>query len=133
MHKYVWNENLSVGIDEFDEQHQALYDLANLLQKDLNLDDFQATLLQFYAYSKKHFEAEEFLMLQIVYPAYDVHRDKHDRLLGELAEAISLVLENPLHKPALLVVVDRCVTHFNSADQALGAYYVATTNLRLAS
>ncbi len=83
-----WTQNLSVGINEIDEQHKVWFEKANALfdaciqQKG---KDYISHLLDFLdEYTKIHFSDEEKYMLQINYPEYSNQKGLHSSFINEL-------------------------------------------------
>lgn len=79
--------NLSIGIEEIDEQHQIMLRLINDIQRAIDsqkgtaiIDDL---LRQLFYYTRIHFLVEESLMRNIQYPEFEKHRAAHQALLDE--------------------------------------------------
>ena len=85
-----WNDSLSVGIQEIDEQHKVLVDLLNEMNRAIiNRQGTQVTgaILQRLAhYTKVHFAVEESLMRILGYPDYEAHKARHDTLIDQMNE-----------------------------------------------
>jgi hemerythrin len=79
-----WSEELSVGIEEIDEQHKIIVGLVNRLyegiihQSDAAL--IQSILDELVQYTIVHFAVEESLMRIFDYPHYDEHKHAHQEL-----------------------------------------------------
>ena len=84
----VWSDNLSVGIQEIDEQHKILIDLLNQLHEAIvNRHAGEVTLgilSRLREYTKTHFTVEESLMRILGYPDYEEHKAHHEKLIAEL-------------------------------------------------
>ncbi|PKM46622.1 MAG: hemerythrin [Gammaproteobacteria bacterium HGW-Gammaproteobacteria-1] len=83
-----WSDDLSVGIQEIDDQHQFLVDLLNKLHRAIHQRQgkaaAQAILVELVDYTKIHFAVEESLMRILGYPSYDDHKEQHDHLIAEI-------------------------------------------------
>jgi len=85
-----WNETMSVGIQEIDEQHKLLVDLINQLHEavvkstdEVILNDILTELAQ---YTIVHFTVEESLMRIFDYPRYEEHKKQHESLKDQVFE-----------------------------------------------
>lgn len=88
-----WNETLSTGVGEIDEQHRYLFSLAKRLDRAIVRSNDLATLASVLQevetvacilkelgdYASQHFETEEKYMRMCEYPEYDLHREAHAR------------------------------------------------------
>jgi hemerythrin len=85
-----WSDDLSVGIQEIDEQHKVLVGLVNDMHDAIHEhhgSEATADILQRLAeYTKIHFAVEESLFRIFDYPGYEAHKKQHDELLKEVIE-----------------------------------------------
>lgn len=80
-----WNDEFSVGINEFDNQHKTLFDIINRLYNAIEANEeaklqnkiFDDLIL----YTISHFSAEEKYMAQFNYPEKDIHKAEHDSFI----------------------------------------------------
>lgn len=83
-----WDDSLSVGIQEIDEQHKVLVHLLNSLHQAIRdhhgREAVEATLTQLADYTRIHFTVEESLMRIMGYPDYEPHKAQHEALIGQL-------------------------------------------------
>ncbi len=91
MSKFIeWSDNLSVGIEEIDEQHKVLIELINRMHEAIEQKHGSDVVLDILAeladYTKIHFAVEESLMRILGYPGYEEHKDIHDELLEHVVE-----------------------------------------------
>jgi hemerythrin len=89
MKKFIeWSEELSVGIQEIDEQHKVLVNCVNELHDALDQKrGFEVTagiLSKLDEYTRVHFAVEESLMRIMGYPEYERHKKEHDNLIEQL-------------------------------------------------
>ncbi|WP_429885184.1 bacteriohemerythrin [Geoalkalibacter halelectricus] len=85
-----WSDDLSVGIEHIDRQHQKLVALVNQMfaamkngQGDRVLQDILAQLVD---YTQKHFFEEERMMKSHGYPHFEEHQAAHAHLVGQVAD-----------------------------------------------
>ncbi len=83
-----WNEELCVGINQVDEEHQQLVAIVNQLDEAMTsgkgtriMGEILAQLVQ---YTKVHFESEEELMADANFPDLDLHRKQHRQLVQKV-------------------------------------------------
>ena len=85
-----WSNELSVGIEEIDDQHRILVDLLNqvheAIQKRRGAEVAGGVIQQLEEYTRVHFAVEESLMRILHYPDYEGHKADHDRLVEHLAD-----------------------------------------------
>ncbi|NEX19776.1 hemerythrin family protein [Thiorhodococcus mannitoliphagus] len=83
-----WSQDLSVGIQEIDDQHRVLVDLLNQINEAIHShhgsDASQAILKELVDYTKIHFAVEESLMRVLGYPGYGEHKARHEELIHEV-------------------------------------------------
>ncbi|MGD8908391.1 MAG: bacteriohemerythrin [Chromatiales bacterium] len=80
-----WSNDLSVGIEEIDEQHKVLVGLVNKMHEAIHQrhgSDVVISILSDLAdYTRIHFAVEESLMRILNYPGYEEHKKVHEELL----------------------------------------------------
>ncbi|MEK7991037.1 MAG: bacteriohemerythrin [Thiotrichaceae bacterium] len=91
INKFVeWTPELSVGIQEIDEQHKILVDLLNRLYESIILrtDDEESIriLTELSQYTVIHFSVEESLMRILGYDDYEEHKKHHEELTLQVIE-----------------------------------------------
>jgi len=84
---FEWDSRLETGIDEIDEQHRALFALANdlhdAIEADRDRDLVENAVYALSEYVTQHFADEEALMERAAYPAIAEHRLLHHDLTAE--------------------------------------------------
>ena len=119
-----WTDDLKVGQDFMDDDHEAFVDLLNRLAV---ADDatFPALFGDLLHHTEEHFAREEELMTRTGFFAFDCHKGEHTRVLnemrhfqghlqaGRMAMARSYVTEQ---------VPQWFVLHRNTMDAATAAY-----------
>ena len=90
MEHVVWDENFSVGVREFDEEHRRLLDLLFMLQDTIqgnkDKDSLQLVLQGLIDYAVQHCTHEEHVLRAHGYPDLETHRAEHSHLLHMLSE-----------------------------------------------
>jgi hemerythrin len=130
-----WSNELSVGIQEIDEQHKVLIGLLN------DLDDAvrgrkaatiaRAVLDKLVEYTRVHFTVEESLMRILDYPGYERHKRQHEGLTGEVnaflqkldREKTSVGMEL-LDFEMLNFLKDWLTKHIMESDRLYGPYFL---------
>ncbi len=83
-----WSDDLSVGIEEIDQQHSSLVDIVNELDEAMRQGRgtriMSAILGRLTSYTQEHFACEETLMEQHGYDGLQLHRSQHRQLLEKV-------------------------------------------------
>ncbi|QID18392.1 hemerythrin family protein [Nitrogeniibacter mangrovi] len=126
---FQWSDGFSVGVQEIDEQHKELVDLLNQLHTAIIEHHGSATsrriLDELADYTKTHFSVEESLMRVSNYPDFDIHKQNHEDLIGQVV-ALQEKLDTGEAKITfeLLHFLKKWLTnHINEADKRFGAYF----------
>ena len=92
MEKIDWKDDFYVGIHQLDEEHKMIVNAANNVlaqKKDLINATFPPDYLSsFFHTVLEHFENEEKLMLEVSYPGYQDHLDKHGFYRNRIAQKL---------------------------------------------
>ena len=93
-----WTPDLTVGIQEIDEQHKILIKLLNDLYhsiiKRTENEVIYDILNELVQYTVVHFAVEESLMRIFNYPNYDEHKKHHEELKKQVIELQTKVWDN---------------------------------------
>lgn len=85
-----WSDELSVGIEEIDAQHQVLVGLVNEMHDAIQHRHGSSVVIgilkRLADYTRIHFAVEESLMRILAYPGYDGHKEEHEKLLEHVKE-----------------------------------------------
>lgn len=91
MKDVIWNNTLSVGVKEIDEDHRKLVELYNILKYSVVEGDatnyIEAVLEELICCTVWHFRHEERLMLKYGYEGLVDHKSEHQELI-ESAKAL---------------------------------------------
>jgi hemerythrin len=123
-----WTPELSVGMDEIDQQHQQLYAIIEQLldarKQNLDHKSILSLLTRLVDYSDYHFRTEDNYMIENEYPLFLSHRKEHltyIRKMGELIDA----LENKnasLSHDMLVFLCDWWKRHVSNSDMKFARY-----------
>ncbi len=90
MKEIIWDDTLSVEVDEIDEDHRRLVDLFNLLSHSVEEGDapeyIEALLEELISCTIWHFRHEERLMLKYKYQGFEEHKAEHQDLIESVRE-----------------------------------------------
>jgi hemerythrin len=126
----AWTPDLSVGVDEIDDQHRELLDRIDRVLRSLEGRRAEAEirrLLDFLEiYVVLHFGTEDRLMARTGYPAIEAHRREHERFLHDFA-AVKGQLEAEGAGPAVAQAVSVRIcgwltNHIRTVDRRLGQF-----------
>lgn len=85
-----WTEELSVGIQEIDEQHKVLVSIINRLYetiiKQTDREEIGYIMNELAQYTVVHFAVEESLMRIFDYPNYEEHKQHHEELTNQVIQ-----------------------------------------------
>ena len=125
-----WKDDLRIGIDKIDSQHQVLIELLDqCIQKSkLSKAEFEPVFNDMKLSADTHFRAEEQLMKTLNYAEFEEHQKQH-RLFEE---NLGLLGTEVNHWEKLTIVTltsllrDWFVQHILDFDRQIGAYRRAT-------
>jgi len=128
--KIEWNDYLSVGVAEIDNQHKLLFDKFNAFlaacEAERGCEEVSRLLWFLDAYVATHFTDEEALQKRIGFPDYPKHREQHQEFARKLAELKErLQAEGPsrsLISTATLTMTGWLIEHINRMDRAIGLF-----------
>ena len=125
-----WSNFFSVGIAEIDDQHKKLIEMLNELYDGITechgeeaVNDVVPKLVN---YTKEHFVAEEKFMIDIDYPDFNKHFQKHYKLAEE-AEHFKDMLERGEHVNYLelaILISDWLKDHILEDDRSFGKFTI---------
>jgi len=85
-----WSDELSVGIQEIDEQHKVLVGLVNEMHQAIHEHHGSETAREILDrlgdYTRIHFAVEESLMRIFDYPGYEAHKKQHEELIAQFRQ-----------------------------------------------
>lgn len=124
MAKFVeWTPNLSVGIQEIDEQHKVLIGIINRLYDETVVNQsnrlvIDALIQELVDYTMVHFAVEESLFRIFDYPGIEKHMGVHVGLKQQVLDLHKKVKQGTLVNTELLMFLKRWLTnHILQEDQ----------------
>ncbi len=127
-----WSDRLSVGIDDFDREHQQLIamlnDLFDAVQAGRGRDALGEILNRLIAYTETHFAHEEDLMRRSGYPGFAAHKREHDTLtrqVRDLQQKYHSGATTMLSTQVLTFLKDWLMTHIQGTDTLYTAHLTA--------
>ena len=132
--KVEWQEYLSVGVEEIDQQHKLLFDKYNAFFSayyEGRGNEEVVRLLRFLEeYVAIHFADEENLQLRIGFPDYQNHRKQHRELIRKVAELKERIknegADANLLPSAGLLMTGWLIGHISVMDRAIGRFMKET-------
>ncbi|MCK5720041.1 MAG: hemerythrin family protein [Thiomargarita sp.] len=102
---FEWNEEISVGIQEIDEQHKQLINIINrlyhsIIRQDINKEVVKEILNELVEYTIIHFAVEESLFRIFSYPDYEKHKQQHTELTQQVMD-INYKIQNETEELSL--------------------------------
>ncbi|MDD5298674.1 MAG: bacteriohemerythrin [Rhodocyclaceae bacterium] len=86
----AWNDALSIGIEDIDDQHKGLIALINDVWKALMshaaAQNIESIVLDLDDYTCTHFKEEEALQERYGYPGLEAHKESHAFFIGKVKE-----------------------------------------------
>jgi hemerythrin len=128
--KVVWQESLSVGVEEIDLQHKLLIEKYNAFFTAYSEGQADKEVIRLFGflegYVATHFADEEKLQKRIGFPDYLKHREQHQELTRKVAE-FKERLEKGGPDPALiasagLLLTGWLIEHISIMDRAIGRH-----------
>jgi hemerythrin len=119
-----------VGIDQIDEQHRQLFEIAGRVYDNLNADGATAAAAAVEAvqellhYTETHFASEEQLMEAAGYPALEAHRELHRNLIAQARDMEMRAEIGESHVPIELnrFIYNWLVDHIEFNDKKIGEF-----------
>jgi len=86
---FEWNDNLSIGIANIDNQHKQLFQMLNQLNDISDSSEKQeaaySCLIKMKKYSEEHFMDEEIFMMTTNFPELDAHKKEHEAFIEKIS------------------------------------------------
>ncbi|MCG6535936.1 MAG: bacteriohemerythrin [Syntrophales bacterium LBB04] len=124
-----WDESLSLGIKEIDDEHKNLIGYYNnffaACFSSVGQAVINATLLELVDYTKHHFQHEEVLMEKESYPGLAEQKNEHESLLRttlELQEKLMSGSSDNVSTETLTFMNNWILTHLMEVDAAFAKF-----------
>ncbi len=130
---FEWNQGLSVGFREIDDQHKELFAAVNRLldtaSQGKGRDEVGKTIEFLGRYVVAHFGMEERYMIKYGYPNLSSHRAVHKQFIDEFSN-IKKKFDAEGASGLLVVIIQRkvcdwLINHVGKTDKALGVFLQA--------
>lgn len=125
-----WNNSMSVGIPEIDEDHKRFIFLIDELNRAIvdrmDLNEVKRRLQRLIDDAEKHFAHEEKLFKQWKYPDAEDHADKHVNALKSLQAAMDKFINYDFQSEwidAGIEVKDILINHLLTEDMKYAEFY----------
>lgn len=123
----AWDDSLSSGIEEVDDQHKEFIKLIQRLQilhdKGASRDFTLRILQELSKYAEYHFISEENLMFVTRYPMIEHHQVEHKKLLRALSSRIGAFEDGKASLGSLVTFLGEWViSHTRDEDSKIGKY-----------
>ncbi len=128
MKDLVWNNALSVQVEEIDEDHRRLVNLFNILNHSVVEGDatnyIEAVLEELISCTAWHFRHEERLMLKYGYEGFVEHKTEHQELIDSVKALQQKFLQEgkPVSSEDIEFLEHWLTEHIVVADMELGSY-----------
>lgn len=125
-----WTEELSVGIQEIDEQHKVLINLINRLFDETIVNQAvvgvtEKILEELIQYTIVHFAVEESLFRIFDYPAIDAHMSHHSDLKTQVLELQKKIKQGQAVNTELLMFLKKWLTnHILQEDKQYAPFLI---------
>jgi hemerythrin len=84
----TWEDKYSVNISMLDEEHKKIITKVNAVTvadwHNYTLEKIAEIINDMITYVRKHFKSEEDYMIKFKYPAYQSHKEEHDKFLERI-------------------------------------------------
>ena len=128
MKDLIWDNSLSVQVQEIDEDHRRLVDLFNILNHSVAEGDasnyIEAVMEELISCTVWHFRHEERLMLKYDYEGFEEHKTEHQELI-ESALALQQKFQQegrPISGEDIEFLEYWLTGHILGADMDMGSY-----------
>jgi hemerythrin len=129
MKSIEWNESLSLGIEEIDNEHKNLIGCYNnffaACFSSVGPAVVDKTLIELVEYTKYHFQHEEGLMKKEGYPGLTEQKNEHEKFLRtilELQEKLESGSDDNVSYDTLAFLNNWLVTHLMGLDAAFAKF-----------
>lgn len=90
MAKFIWTEQLNIGIDVIDQQHRRIVEYINQLDdarsSGHSREEIDAVISQLVDYTLSHFAFEESMQEEAKYPFLNAHKKVHELFVQRVSE-----------------------------------------------
>ncbi len=119
MAKFVWKKEYELNDAVIDQQHQYLFNLANIIISIQGHSALVEAVMNLYKHVREHFKAEEKFLKQCQYPGYAEHVANHDLMLNLLNNMSNQVHIEQATQQDLQKFMEHWIQHIQIADGAV--------------
>lgn len=122
------NKLLTVGVQQFDDDHCQLVEITNQLHTAIKAGNGNEAVLsvlqQLIEFACTHFEAEETLLSQHDFPCLAEHRQAHQAILQQLEKFLleAQDAQTSIQHTLMQFLLDWLIFHTKNLDQQYGAF-----------
>jgi len=122
-----WTDAYAVGVEEFDEDHQHLIEIANRIiaaaEAGSVFQDVRDAIDELIEEAVVHFEHEERIMNDVDYPALPEHQESHNKLIRTYIKyRAELKFSRLVPEEVAGFIIDWLMIHVKTEDQKYRAY-----------
>ena len=124
----AWNDDYSVKVRKFDDEHKKLIDLINQLHDAMKIGQggqlIGKVLQSLIDYTSTHFAAEEAIMKLHSYPGYEQHKKEHNLLVLQVLDVQKNFKAGkaPLSQEIMVFLKNWLQTHIQGEDKKYGPF-----------
>lgn len=134
--EFKWDESLSVGIKEIDDQHKTLIGYIHQLKslsynQDEGIKTLQDILAGLFNYTVYHFFTEEKIMEDIEYPLYPKHKTEHIEFTNRVIDYIDVFSNSKvdIKDEVCDFLIKWLQSHIKNTDKTLGKFLISKRHL----
>lgn len=124
-----WRDSYSVGVEQFDRQHEKLVELINeifmVVRNKEDISSLNKAMETLVTYTRTHFVDEEAAMEQAGFPQLEEHRREHEALTRQVSEYCERIEAEPDYSQVLDCygfLRNWLLDHILQSDSAYGEY-----------
>jgi hemerythrin-like metal-binding protein len=131
METIVWTDDISIGIERIDEEHQTLVAMLNELGQAIAAgrgdEAMMLTSARMREYASRHFKTEEEAMTASRYPGRTSHVAEHDAFIEKVIDVEAAMRQgNPVEARDIWRYLRNWLSeHIQGADKVLGEHLCA--------
>lgn len=126
--KFEWKDEYLIGDTIIDNEHQRLFELANVVTHSSTNDELINGVMRLYRHIREHFSDEEKLMKEHDYPDYERHLGEHNQMLSLLTSKSDAIREGKWNKNQIAEFMTLWISHITTNDQPFRHYLTSQNN-----
>jgi hemerythrin len=122
-----WDQKFEIGHPRIDFEHQVFVNLIRTVSvesdKDSSIERIGRLLMEVQKYAEFHFISEENIMIDALFPEFEIHKKEHNELLAMLDYNVFLFTKEEITLETLAVFLFEWFTlHTVQVDRRIAAY-----------